>query len=731
MTSPADRSESVSRSGRTSTHCLIELFALSALAFSAPLFGVLAEGPEFFVNLRATRGDIILLAVVVATLVPVTLWMLEMFVRLLSRPLGGLLHQLFLFLLLVGCVAPALSRHAALPGSIALVSAVVAALGFVAAYRLQTWPRRLLSFLSPLALVAPLFFLLSPGVFSLLFPKARDSYVRDAGDKSATPVVLVIFDEFPVNVLLDKNLKVDAARFPNFASFAEQSYWFKNATSINQFTPLAVPAILSGKFPASSRQLPTVEAYPINIFTRLAGTHAMSVYEPFTRLCPNELCQRAPEEAQPRSVRLKTMASDISAILMNLLVPRDIGIKVPDIDGKWGDFWGEDEQEWEPPNFSRDGRVREFQNYINSLRESRDPTLYFAHVVLPHMPYQFMPSGRSYKKSGPRAYLDNRWMDEPELIELSYQQFLLQVGTADTLFGNLVRKLKEIGVYDRALIVLAADHGVSFQVGTYRRGHPHHPSFYEDILKIPLFVKLPFQTSPVVAEQNVETIDILPTILDVLKLRPLEETEGVSAFSAAAAKRTEKKFLVGRIPEGKTRTSDHVADWGKDMAGTAVEVDIPGEFPRSTLDWKLSLPGYQSPNPVNPFFIGPHSDLLGKAVSQFSIGESVAGSLKFFDKRGPTDRNGNVNFKKNSSQCPCSFSGSLNGSQFRVGDELALAVNGTLQSFAKVMQDREKGERHFSMFVSDAAYRDGENKVEFFLLRSQGSELQFLPLRIE
>ena len=76
-------------------------------------------------------------------------------------------------------------------------------------------------------------------------------------------------------------------------------------------------------------------------------------------------------------------------------------------------------------------------------------------------------------------------------VEQSYQRHLLQVGAADRFVGALVDRLKDVGIYDRSLVVLTADHGVSFRAGEHVR-HATRTTF-QDILAVPLFIKAPFQ----------------------------------------------------------------------------------------------------------------------------------------------------------------------------------------------------------------------------------------------
>ena len=45
------------------------------------------------------------------------------------------------------------------------------------------------------------------------------------------------------------------------------------------------------------------------------------------------------------------------------------------------------------------------------------------------------------------------------------QRHLLQLAYVDSLIGDLVQELKAQGIYDDALVVLTADHGISFEPG--------------------------------------------------------------------------------------------------------------------------------------------------------------------------------------------------------------------------------------------------------------------------
>ena len=66
------------------------------------------------------------------------------------------------------------------------------------------------------------------------------------------PIVILSMDEFPVASLLRADGTINAERFPNFARLAEASTWYRNATSVAPLTQQSVPAMLTGRLPATA-----------------------------------------------------------------------------------------------------------------------------------------------------------------------------------------------------------------------------------------------------------------------------------------------------------------------------------------------------------------------------------------------------------------------------------------------------------------------------------------------
>jgi hypothetical protein len=157
---------------------------------------------------------------------------------------------------------------------------------------------------------------------------------------------------------------------------------------------------------------------------------------------------------------------------------------------------------------------------------SRAPALYFKHLLLPHAPWTYLPSGRRYLKGPSERVLSwdlwhyNRW-----LVNQVYQRHLLQVEFTDRLLGRALARLRKTGLYDRSLIVLTADNGESF--GRVGNGHNFNHRNAAEIALTPLIVKLPFQRAGRIDRRHVRVIDVLPTIASVAHVRPGWRVDGV------------------------------------------------------------------------------------------------------------------------------------------------------------------------------------------------------------
>ena len=127
------------------------------------------------------------------------------------------------------------------------------------------------------------------------------------------------------------------------------------------------------------------------------------------------------------------------------------------------------------------------------------------------------------------------WNDNQAAVDQYWQRHLLQLGYADKLLGRLVARLKATGLYDRSLLVVTADEGLSFRAGEKRR--PASAENLQDISYVPLFMKLPHERRGRVVRRATRSADILPTIAAALKVTLPWPVEGQNQLAPSHQER--------------------------------------------------------------------------------------------------------------------------------------------------------------------------------------------------
>ena len=444
------------------------LAALCALAFAQPIFDILGKNPAFFAVRGSSSSEIVLFALALTFLPPLLLIALELAVGLVSAPAAWALHLVLVAGLVAVIVLQVLTKSDTLDGLGALVTAgllgVAAALLYLRAKAVRTFLTVLVA--APIVFLA--LFLFDSPVSKLVFPEQAEAKTVAVG--SHTPVVVIVFDEFPTVSLMDRRQHVDAARFPNLARLASDATWFRSATTVHPHTEQAVPAILTGQLPKQGA-LPVFADHRDNLFTFLGGSYQLNVVEALTHLCPPKLCNKKGRKTQQldsgASDDTGSLASDTGIVYLHLLLPNPYVTHVPPISNTWGNF-GEDEQ---TETQTQPYCGRNICRLASLITAQNKPALYFVHSLLPHVPWLYLPSGKRYGgdvRVVPGAP-NGTWGNDEWLPEQAEQRFFLQLGYADHALGLVLDRLRATRLYDRALIVVTADHGVSFRPGTPRR----------------------------------------------------------------------------------------------------------------------------------------------------------------------------------------------------------------------------------------------------------------------
>ena len=111
----------------------------------------------------------------------------------------------------------------------------------------------------------------------------------------------------------------------------------------------------------------------------------------------------------------------------------------------------------------------------------------------------------------------NRWKSgtyHPKSDLGKLRNYDTEIGFVDHHIGDLIRKLKERGVYRRAVVIFMSDHGESFGEN---REYGHGRKLFNSTLHVPLIVKLPENcSSGTVMTHCVSLEDVAPSILTLL-----------------------------------------------------------------------------------------------------------------------------------------------------------------------------------------------------------------------
>lgn len=185
------------------------------------------------------------------------------------------------------------------------------------------------------------------------------------------------------------------------------------------------------------------------------------------------------------------------------------------------------------------------------------PFLLWLHFFDPHYPYEiqedfppaFEPSEKVRTYTGStlirELHQGRRW---PGIREWAHSLYQSEVQAVDRAVGKFLTTLKEEGIYDRAIIIFASDHGEEF---AEHNAYGHLRTLYNESVRVPLFVKLPFSTVKSRLQRPVSTVAIAPTIFDLAKIP--YESSGFSGeplrsvWEAAPSQRTPPAYMTATV----------------------------------------------------------------------------------------------------------------------------------------------------------------------------------------
>ncbi len=117
-----------------------------------------------------------------------------------------------------------------------------------------------------------------------------------------------------------------------------------------------------------------------------------------------------------------------------------------------------------------------------------------------------------------------RTMDDRTRAHLE-SQYDGAIAYLDQELHELFARLRVLGLYDNTLIIVTSDHGEGFGE---RSMVGHGLSLYQHEVHVPLMLKYPHSAAGTVVDTPVGSVDILPTVLDVIGSPTLPGLDGIS-----------------------------------------------------------------------------------------------------------------------------------------------------------------------------------------------------------
>ncbi|MCM8784418.1 MAG: sulfatase [Candidatus Omnitrophica bacterium] len=115
------------------------------------------------------------------------------------------------------------------------------------------------------------------------------------------------------------------------------------------------------------------------------------------------------------------------------------------------------------------------------------------------------------------------------ITDLSYYiaQYDAAIKYIDDQIWLIIKELFRFGLENNTLIIITADHGEAF--GEHGFFLVHSYALFDEFIKVPLIIKIPSVTlGGKIIDKQVQLVDIVPTILDILKIDNNYKMEGIS-----------------------------------------------------------------------------------------------------------------------------------------------------------------------------------------------------------
>lgn len=599
---------------------LASLFTIFSFGVLQPFFNLGIQYPFFFISHQISYVDLIFFAFLASLFLPLLLGSLLIAISHFKNE--RLDHYLFLSIHFILGLSSALIIVNSFFDPYQIIyltigSALIVSLIYIGLIHRSNTFFKLTVFLSPCTIIFLGIFLSNSQLNKHL--RLHSSHANTEAEKySKKNIFILVFDELPTATLLNNKYEIDKNHFPNFYFLASKANWYRNATTVAISTKDSIPAILSGTMPNYKKEN---KVYKNNILNYYSETHNVESFETITNLANSQSINK---HRPPFYARHRLLIIDSMVVLSHMISPFVLRRYLPNISNNWTSFTNTGAHQRKNKKKSEESafdRIAHFEHFVTKIKENMDddkPSFYFIHSKLPHGHWEYTPTLKKYfpKDKVFGLHWDTQvWGKDAYYVLQGYQRHLLQTMAVDTLLGKFIGKLKEIKDFDQSLIIVTADHGANF----YPEESMRDTSLVSEqagILGIPLFVKFPGQSQGKIIDKNVQSIDITPTISELIGIELNWDHAGISLIAKNQKRSGPKKYyghnwtVSGDTPRNKL-------------------IEIPGSILESlfkSVNYKLKF----FPETASYFAIHNASKIkIGRLLESFTIADGKELSITF------------------------------------------------------------------------------------------------------
>jgi len=180
---------------------------------------------------------------------------------------------------------------------------------------------------------------------------------------------------------------------------------------------------------------------------------------------------------------------------------------------------------------------------ISFIEENRARPFFATYSVSPPHAFWIAPDPYYSMYSRDEVLWPESWNDRPNwyaqsqpcrMVEMMGEEavreylrcYYAQVTMMDEFIGRIIERVRQLGLFDDTIIVFTSDHGD--MQGAHGAMGKSLPAFYEEIVRVPLLVRVPGSRQGAVSTTHAQSVDLMPTLLDYVGLRIPDSVQGDS-----------------------------------------------------------------------------------------------------------------------------------------------------------------------------------------------------------